>query len=94
MVVISVGGAVNTIYLQSLSTTHNVDFFSDCLAAKDYEVLLKATRKAIKKDRLLRGEWLNNRTVLFMPRLQRKLCLNRQCIPGLSSTPCDGQQTS
>lgn len=68
MMVISVGGAVNTIYLQSFSTTHDVDFSSNFPAAKDYEILLKATRKAIKKDRLLRGEWLNNRTVLFMPK--------------------------
>lgn len=69
--VIAVGGAVNTIYLQSRQTTHDIDFFNNSLTAKDFECLLKGAKEASKKDRLLEEQWFNNRTIFFIPKDQR-----------------------
>lgn len=71
MTVISVSSAVNTIYLQSRSTTHDVDFFNNYLTAEDYELLIKAIKEATKKDSLLDEQWFNNRTIFFIPMEKR-----------------------
>ncbi|KAF5615164.1 hypothetical protein F52700_13553 [Fusarium sp. NRRL 52700] len=64
--IIAVGGAVNTIYLQSRENTHDVDFFNDNLTPEDFELLAKGIRSASKKDKTLTSDWLNNRTILFV----------------------------
>ncbi|GES58011.1 putative protein of unknown function [Aspergillus terreus] len=69
--VIAVGGAVNTIYLQSRTATHDVDFFNNYLTARDFECLLKGAKAAARKDPLLEENWFNNRTILFIPIDQR-----------------------
>lgn len=69
--VIAVGGAVNTIYLQSRVSTHDVDFFNNYLTAADYEHLISSAREAAKKDKTLKEEWFNNRTIFFIPKDQR-----------------------
>lgn len=69
--VIAVGGAVNTIHLQSRMTTRDVDFFNNDLTVHDKECLLKAVKVATKKDRLLEDDWFNNHTILFIPLEQR-----------------------
>ncbi|KAI1810055.1 hypothetical protein GGS20DRAFT_580207 [Poronia punctata] len=53
--VVAVGGAVNTIHLQSRMVTHDVDFFNSHMTAQEIALL---------------GDWFNNRTILFMPRAQ------------------------
>ncbi|KAI1775297.1 hypothetical protein F4818DRAFT_45531 [Hypoxylon cercidicola] len=69
--VIAVGGAVNTIHLQSRNVTHDVDFYNNYLTAKDFEYLVNGAREAAKKNKQLEEEWFNNRTILFMPKDQR-----------------------
>ncbi|KND94162.1 hypothetical protein TOPH_01139 [Tolypocladium ophioglossoides CBS 100239] len=64
--VIAVGGAVNTIYLQSRDATHDVDFFNDYLTPADFENLVHSAREVVKCDRSLGEEWFNNRTILFI----------------------------
>lgn len=59
--IVSVGGVVNTMFLQSRVATHDIDFFSDRLKSGDYKLLLKATSKAMKHDKRLRDEWMKNR---------------------------------
>ncbi|CAJ2514057.1 Uu.00g021760.m01.CDS01 [Anthostomella pinea] len=68
--VVAVGGAVNTIHLQSRSVTHDVDFYNNHLTAKDFETPLNGAREAVKKHKSLEEDWFNNRTILFMPRDQ------------------------
>ncbi|KAI1061835.1 hypothetical protein LB506_009813 [Fusarium annulatum] len=70
--IIAVGGAVNTIYLQSRETTHDVDFFNDNLTSEDFEHLVAGIRYASKKDKTLTSDWLNNSTMFFIPRDQRR----------------------
>lgn len=70
--VIAVGGAVNTIYLQSRDATHDVDFFNEYLTPADYENLVRSARDAAKRDTSLGEEWFNNRTILFIPNNQRR----------------------
>lgn len=48
--IIAVGGAVNTMYLRSRNTTHDVDFFNNNLTAKDFEYLIKGAKEAVKKN--------------------------------------------
>ena len=75
--IIAVGGAINTIYLRSRITTHDLDFFNNALEVKDYEQLLKGAKRAIEKIHALQEEWFNNRTIFFIPMDQRNL-LTRQ----------------
>lgn len=70
--VIAVGGAVNTIYLQSRETTHDVDFFNVNLDPKDVEYIIIGARDAAKKNRILGEEWFNNRAILFIPNDRRQ----------------------
>ncbi|KAK3941336.1 hypothetical protein QBC46DRAFT_382948 [Diplogelasinospora grovesii] len=70
--VIAVGGAVNTIYLESRHATHDVDFFNNYLTAADFELVVKGAREAIKRDSRLDESWFNNRTILFIPMDQQK----------------------
>jgi hypothetical protein len=69
--IIAVGGAVNTIHLQSRISTHDVDFFNDNLTAKDLESLINGAKAAAKRDKRLTEQWLNNRTIFFIPKNQR-----------------------
>ena len=69
--IIVVGGALNTIHLQSRETTEDIDFFFDSRATeRDVRILEKAASHAI--DRMGRGrlgdDWLNSRTIYFIPR--------------------------
>ncbi|RBR09029.1 uncharacterized protein FIESC28_10037 [Fusarium coffeatum] len=66
--IIAVGGAVNTIYLRSRETTHDVDFFNNNLTAEDFERLKAGVRAASKIDKTLTRDWLNNRTAFFIPK--------------------------
>ncbi|RKL03362.1 hypothetical protein BFJ68_g11487 [Fusarium oxysporum] len=66
--IIAVGGAVNTIYLQSREATHDVDFFNDNLTPEDFEHLVAGIRSVSKKDKTLISDWLNNRTIFFIPK--------------------------
>jgi len=70
--IISVGGAVNTIFLQSRNATHDIDFYNQNLTKKDVELLLKAAKHAQSKDPLLENEWINNHTIIFIPRGSRQ----------------------
>lgn len=71
--IVAVGGAVNTILLQSRATTHDVDFYNVALSQKEIALLRGAMAQAQKHDKTLSNEWLNNRTVLFIPKAQRKI---------------------
>ncbi|KAM5352678.1 hypothetical protein ACJ41O_005400 [Fusarium nematophilum] len=67
--VVVVGGAVNTVYLRSRQSTHDVDFFLDDPASKDYISLHNAARFANDQAKGRLGEeWFNNSTQLFMAR--------------------------
>lgn len=70
--VIAIGGAVNTIHLQSRDATHDVDFFNDYLTPREFEVLINGARKAADKDKHLDEGWFNNRTIFFIPQDQRQ----------------------
>ncbi|RDL34678.1 uncharacterized protein BP5553_07806 [Venustampulla echinocandica] len=64
---IAVGGAVNTILLQTRASTHDVDFYNQNLSGEDYGLIKKAIKYARSKDPILEEGWLNNKTVLFIP---------------------------
>ena len=49
--VVAVGGAVNTIHLQSRAVTHDVDFFNNNLTPKDFELLINGAKDAVKKEK-------------------------------------------
>lgn len=60
---VAVGGAVNTVFLRSRSTTHDVDFFSLPLSGTRLQVLREAGRYAIERSSVpLSEDWLNNAT--------------------------------
>lgn len=73
---VTMGGAVNTIHLQTRRTTHDVDFFSAGADAKDLQ-LLQEGMKAVRKQRgatTLPADWLNNQATLFIkPNLKSAL---------------------
>ncbi|KAK4142558.1 uncharacterized protein C8A04DRAFT_29835 [Dichotomopilus funicola] len=69
--VIAVGGAVNTIYLQSRTSTHDVDFFNNRLTPAAFKLIVEGAAAAAKANPKLDAEWFNNRTILFIPRDQR-----------------------
>lgn len=61
--IITVGGAVNTLFLQSRRTTHDVDFFSQQLSGQPLEVLRAAGLYAAERSSVpLSVDWLNNAT--------------------------------
>lgn len=60
---VAVGGAVNTILLQSRATTHDVDFFCRLLQNPRLETLRSAGRYAVERSSVtLSADWLNNAT--------------------------------
>lgn len=69
--IIGVGGAVNTIYLQSRPSTHDVDYFNSRLTATASKLIVEGANDALKRDAKLSTDWLNNRTTLFITRDQR-----------------------
>lgn len=63
MTLVAVGGAVNTILLQSRSSTHDVDFFGHVLTPPHLGRLRDAGRYAIERSSApLSMDWLNNAT--------------------------------
>ncbi|KAL2687004.1 hypothetical protein Neosp_004553 [[Neocosmospora] mangrovei] len=67
--VVVVGGAVNTVYLGSRESTHDVDFFLEDPASKEYMSLDLAAKFANRQaEGRLGEEWFNNSTQLFMAR--------------------------
>ncbi|KAG6037443.1 hypothetical protein E4U41_005085 [Claviceps citrina] len=65
---VTVGGAVNTLYLRSRQSTHDVDFFMEKATSSKHHVVHEAARFANRRRRgQLGAEWLNNSTQLFMP---------------------------
>ncbi|KAI2624293.1 hypothetical protein GGR54DRAFT_569301 [Hypoxylon sp. NC1633] len=69
--IIAVRGAINTMYLHSRPTTHDLDFFNNRLTREPLELLRKGARKATQRSNALQEGWFNNRTVLFIPKDQR-----------------------
>ncbi|RYO79116.1 hypothetical protein DL766_005246 [Monosporascus sp. MC13-8B] len=69
--IVAVGGAVNTIYLQSRATAHDIDFFNEFMTWKESEILLNGAKNALKHDKSLQKQWFNNRTIFFIPRDKR-----------------------
>ncbi|KAI2785757.1 hypothetical protein POX_h09516 [Penicillium oxalicum] len=72
---IIVGGAINTLLLQSRTHTHDVYFFNDSLTAAEVKCLSKVAKSALKNNQELGSEWLNNRTVLFIPAHIRRVLM-------------------
>lgn len=69
--VVTVGGAVNTIYLQSRSSTHDVDFFMEDPQAPVHQFIHEAARSAARSSAATRGvtlgaNWFNNATQLLI----------------------------
>lgn len=63
LTLVAVGGAVNTILLQSRATTHDVDFFGQMLANPHLKHLRDAGRFAVERSAVpLSADWLNNAT--------------------------------
>ena len=64
--IVSVGGAVSTLYLKSRAQTGDVDFFYNTKQkSEDVSAIVAAAKLAAKTLRT--GEaWLNNHTVLFI----------------------------
>ncbi|KAG6006971.1 hypothetical protein E4U43_000372 [Claviceps pusilla] len=67
LTVVAVGGAVNTIYLQSRETTRDIDFFNAYLGPDDVNKLATAARDAIKRNKGLGEDWFNSRALFFVP---------------------------
>ncbi|KFG79540.1 hypothetical protein MANI_021888 [Metarhizium anisopliae] len=65
--VIAVGGAVNTLYLQSRSTTHDVDIFGSTFTNQARMLLDEAMQDAQRLYRGLGTDWLNTETQMWMP---------------------------
>lgn len=67
IVVIAVGGAVNTLYLKSRSTTHDVDIFGSTFTNQARMLLDEAMQDAQRHYRDLGTDWLNTETQMWMP---------------------------
>ncbi|KAB8356500.1 hypothetical protein FH972_024083 [Carpinus fangiana] len=68
---VTVGGAVNTILLETRESTHDVDFFSSRLSDSQISLVSQAGRDANAKCISKFGEqlgrkWLNNETTLYL----------------------------
>ncbi|EEY19832.1 conserved hypothetical protein [Verticillium alfalfae VaMs.102] len=60
---VTVGGAVNTVLLQSRTTTHDVDFFCRVLQQPRLGILRQAGQYAVERSSVpLSADWLNNAT--------------------------------
>lgn len=67
--VVTVGGAVNTLLLQSRETTHDVDFFLATPEAPVHREIHEAARHANRQmGGALGAEWFNNTTQVMMGR--------------------------
>ena len=63
IVIVAVGGAVNTVFLQTRSSTHDVDFFSSPFSGPQTSLLRQAIGYAEEKTSVPLGErWMNNET--------------------------------
>ncbi|KAK2594817.1 hypothetical protein QQS21_007445 [Conoideocrella luteorostrata] len=63
LVLVAVGGAVNTIFLKTRKTTHDVDFFCPLLSEPHLSNLRHAGRVAVERSPApLSQDWLNNAT--------------------------------
>lgn len=72
IIVIAVGGAVNTILLRTRPATHDIDFFNATLTRQQATLLSQATNHARELSRNSRmtelpQDWFNNRTTYFIP---------------------------
>ncbi|AEO67565.1 uncharacterized protein THITE_53192 [Thermothielavioides terrestris NRRL 8126] len=65
--VIAVGGAVNTLYLRSRATTHDVDVFGSDFGNESRILLDAAMHDAQQHIPELGTDWLNTETQLWMP---------------------------
>lgn len=66
--VITVGGAVNNMLLQTRQTTHEVDFLGTNLNNTQRVLLDDAAKYAERRSPTpLGGEWFNNQTMLWLP---------------------------
>jgi len=66
--VITVGGAVNTLLLQTRRATHDIDFLGTNLNNNERILLDQASKYANRKSRTpLGGNWFNNQTMLWIP---------------------------
>lgn len=69
--IIVVGGALNTIHIQSRESTEDIDFFFDSHATeRDVRILEKAARHTVRHTGRgrLGDDWLNSRIIYFIPR--------------------------
>lgn len=63
MTLVAVGGAVNTVLLQTRNSTHDVDFFSQDLRGSEASLLREAVVYAEERSSVPLGDrWLNNET--------------------------------
>ena len=63
LVIIAVGGAVNTVLLKTRNVTHDVDFFGATLDGRRLRMLREAGQFAIERSSVqLSQDWLNNAT--------------------------------
>ena len=68
MTTVAVGGAVNTMFLRTRSTTHDVDFSHEDYRSPELNLLNQATQYAITHSEApLGNNWLNNTTILMVP---------------------------
>lgn len=66
---VAVGGAVNTMYLKSRQTTHDVDFFLRNPSAPEHNMIHQAARHANRQlGGSLGADWFNNTTQIMMGR--------------------------
>ncbi|OAA59867.1 hypothetical protein SPI_06065 [Niveomyces insectorum RCEF 264] len=77
--VVAVGGAVNTLYLQSRCTTHDVDIFGSDFSNQAQVLLDEAMHDAQQHFPGLGTDWLNTETQMWMPGpLHRELTADAQ----------------
>jgi hypothetical protein len=63
LVLIAVGGAVNTVLLRTRESTHDVDFFNPAFSASELSILRSAVEYAEEQNpQPLGNRWLNNET--------------------------------
>lgn len=69
MTAIAIGGAVNTLYLESRNSTHDVDLFGsrEILGNKERMLLDEASHDAQQHIAELGTDWINTETQIWMP---------------------------